>query len=54
MNGCQYQQKVFTLPASENCTQKRWDLAFMSRTEFMVAYNISEEEYYELINLTWA
>ena len=51
MNGMQYQQKVFSLPASDNCTQKRWDLAFMSKKDFMAAYDISETEYYELANL---
>jgi hypothetical protein len=50
MNGCQYAQPSFTLPAGSNSiSSQKWDLAFMSRDEFMVKYEISQREYDELM-----
>jgi hypothetical protein len=50
MNGCQYMQKSFTLPAgSSQITAQKWDLAFMSREEFMAKYKMSDKEYDKLI-----
>jgi hypothetical protein len=43
-------KQSFTLPAAgKNVDQKRWDLAFMSRKEFMAKYEISNKEYDNLI-----
>ena len=49
MNGMQYLQRSFTLPAgSEKISAQKWDLAFMSREEFMAKYQISDREYDEI------
>jgi hypothetical protein len=50
MNGMQYLQHSFTLPAGSNkISDQKWDLAFMSREEFMAKYEISEREYDEIV-----
>jgi hypothetical protein len=38
MNGCQYMLPKFTLPASSNTSQIRWDFAFMSEVDFQKKY----------------
>lgn len=45
MNGCQYGQKRFTLPAGAG-EQIKWDLAFLSKKEFIAKYG--EAKYAEL------
>jgi hypothetical protein len=46
MNGCQYAQSSFTLPAGPaKISQLMWDLAFMPREEFMKKYMVSSKEY---------
>ena len=35
MNGCQYAQKKFSAPASQNTDQLTWDYAFLSKQEFI-------------------
>ena len=47
MNGCQYAQKRFSAPASQNTDQITWDYAFLSKAEFMKKYNISGRGYEE-------
>jgi len=50
MNGMQYLQHSFTLPAgSTNISSQKWDLAFMSREEFVAKYQISNKEYDKLV-----
>lgn len=49
MNGCQYTQRTFTLPAgSAQISQMKWDLAFMSRKEFIEKYDMSARMYEEM------
>lgn len=38
MNGCQYAQKRFSAPASWNTTQIQWDLAFLTKPEFITKW----------------
>jgi hypothetical protein len=44
--GMQYLQPKFTLPAgSEKISQVRWDLAFLSKDDFCIKYDISPVAY---------
>jgi hypothetical protein len=43
MNGTQYAQKRFTLPASQGTSEMQWDYAFLSATEFIKKYG--QEKY---------
>ena len=43
-----YVQHKFTLPASHKTDQMTWDYAFLSKTEMMKKYSISERVYEEL------
>jgi hypothetical protein len=45
MNGCQYLRKTFTLPASNDTSQQKWDMAFLTKEEFMAKYNWDETTY---------
>lgn len=45
MNGMQYMRPSFTLPASNNTSQKSWDLATLTKAEFIAKYGISGQEY---------
>lgn len=46
MNGCQYTQYKFTLPASSNTKQEKWDAAFLTKQEFIAKWGV--EKYKEL------
>jgi hypothetical protein len=43
MNGTQYMQRTFTLPASNKTSEIQWDYAFLSQTEFIKKYG--QEKY---------
>ena len=46
MNGCSYEQRSFTLPAGSTAiSQMKWDLAFLTRTEFIKKYGVSDWKY---------
>lgn len=45
-----YTNKTFTLPASERCSDKNWDLAFVSDEEFFKRYGITKEDYKRMLN----
>jgi hypothetical protein len=38
MNGCSYVLPKFTLPASNNASQIKWDLAFLTKEEFIAKH----------------
>lgn len=44
-----YLQGNFTLPASSNTSQKRWDFAFLDKEEFKRKYSVNDEEYQKLV-----
>lgn len=48
MNGCQYAQKKFSAPASWHTDQMTWDYAFLSKSQMMKKYSLSERVYEEL------
>jgi hypothetical protein len=50
MDGMQYQKPTFTLPASNNASQKQWDFAFLTREEFEEKYG--QEEYTKITRLS--
>lgn len=44
-----YQQRTFTCPAGpQNTSQRKWDLAMLSRDEFKKKYGIDDAEYERL------
>lgn len=43
-----YQRGSWTCPASHNTDDKTWDLAFLSKAEFMSKYGCTEEEYKDI------
>lgn len=45
MNGMQYMRPKFTLPASNKTSEMKWDLAFMTKEDFMKKYNWDETTY---------
>jgi len=41
-----YTRKSFTCPASgKNTSQRKWDLAFLTKEEYKEKYNLTEEQY---------
>jgi hypothetical protein len=48
MNGCQYMRPSFTLPASANASQIRWDFGTLSEKEFVEKYPVLKEFYARL------
>ena len=44
MNGCQYNQRTFTLPASEKTSQVKWDMCFLSLKEFLAKYGYEKPD----------
>ena len=52
MNGCSYLQKKFTLPASNmggNMTAMRYDLAVLTKAEWIAKYKSNAHTYNELL-----
>jgi hypothetical protein len=46
MNGMSYLMPSFTLPAcNKNTSQLKWDLAFMTKADFMAKYKWDETTY---------
>lgn len=43
MNGMQYMRPKFTLPASDKTSDVKWDLAFLTKEEFIAKHG--EEVY---------
>lgn len=44
-----YTQRTFTCPAAySGTTEQQWDLAFLSKEEFMAKYQVNEEQYQAL------
>lgn len=50
MNGCQYMRPTFTLPASTKTSDIKWDLSFLSKSEFTKKYDITDKIYGRLQN----
>lgn len=44
-----YEQRTFTLPASQNTSQRRWDLATLTEEEFCHKYGITLSEYNDIL-----
>jgi hypothetical protein len=49
MNGMQYTRSKFTLPASENTSQHRWDFAVLTKEEFLKKHSGYSSEFYDFI-----
>jgi hypothetical protein len=47
MNGCQYLQPRFTLPASNNVDPIKWDMAFMTKKEVIHKWGVWVKKFYE-------
>jgi hypothetical protein len=45
MNGTQYQMKRFSAPASHNTSQMTWDLAFLTKRQFIAKHGEALYEY---------
>jgi hypothetical protein len=45
MAGLLYEQKTFTLPASNKATERQWDFATLTPDEFKAKYEIDDQEY---------
>jgi hypothetical protein len=51
MSGCDYMKPKFSVACNaRNVEQMQWDLAFMKPEEFMVAYNMTIENYRKYID----
>lgn len=48
MNGMQYMRPKFTLPASVKTSEMKWDLAFLTKEEFMAKYDLTEGGYHNI------
>jgi hypothetical protein len=50
MNGMQYVQRTFTLPASsgKSTSQVKWDLAFLGEEEFRQVHGLRKRDYIDL------
>jgi len=44
-----YQRGTWTCPASHNTSQETWDLATLSKDEYISKYSVTEEEYKNLV-----
>jgi hypothetical protein len=44
-----YERGTWTCPASHNTSEKKWDLSFLSKQEFIEKYKITSEQYEDLL-----